>query len=461
RLQDLPLNSTAASLISKHANYTLMQKDLQERILDDRPESDAVPPLPLLFEGFGLFHDDFKGRHYTRASNKMRGDLEEAVDLFSEAMTLIHEKERDRLEEGLETLNKIFELRDPRPPPLAAGVIGTCQTDGHFKGPHGMISCVVEFKNELASSSSIPAVELLSYVTKSHSRVMVKRGDVSPWRMPCLGLTIAGPYVMFFGIIFLKPLWRIVSLTPMLSCIPSAVNGDDRQQLYAAFYAALDLSRRIDDEALLFINGATAMSLDPEPNTRLPYISALTKWGDTGEIRFRIVEFYPKTQDYRHLYIARLDDDKEIIVKFSQRYSIELHEFCAERRCAPKILGFQRLAGGFFAIAMEYIFPSTSLYTAPNRARFCDKWNKDLWDLMESFHKAGFVHGDLREPNILCDGENVMLIDFDWGGNVGDAEYPSGRLSTELTFGRAEDANSKITKEDDRRVLRNTLDMLK
>jgi tRNA A-37 threonylcarbamoyl transferase component Bud32 len=32
---------------------------------------------------------------------------------------------------------------------------------------------------------------------------------------------------------------------------------------------------------------------------------------------------------------------------------------------------------------------------------------------MQSFHDEGLVHGDLREPNILCDGENVMSIDFD------------------------------------------------
>ncbi|KAI9508512.1 hypothetical protein F5148DRAFT_1375789 [Russula earlei] len=461
RYQKHRLNSDRASHISTQIEYRSLQGKPRDRILDDRPDSDNLPPLPLLFNGFGFFHDIFKDRHYTRTSNKMRGDLEEAVDSFSEAMTQLYDKEQDRMIKGLETLNKIFTLRNGGCRPFMAAAIGNCQTDGHFDGPHNIVSCVVEFKNELAATNSIPAVELLSYVCKSHAQQMANRKYLSPWRIPCLGLTIAGPYVMFFGIIFLKPLWRIVSLTPMLSCILSAVNGDDRQQLYAAFYAALDLSRRIDDEALLFINGATAMSLAPHPSTRLPYISALTKWGDSGEIRFRIVELYPETQDYRHLYIARLDNDKEIIVKFSQRYSIELHQFCASRGHAPKILGFERLPGGFFAIAMEYIFPSETLNSAPNRAHFCDKWSQDLWILMESFHEAGFVHGDLREPNILCDGENVMLLDFDWGGKAGDAQYPTGRLIKELTFGRAEDANSIITTNDDRRVLRNTLDRFK
>jgi len=67
-----------------------------------------------------------------------------------------------------------------------------------------------------------------------------------------------------------------------------------------------------------------------------------------------------------------------------------------------------------------------------------------------------FVHGDLREPNMLCDGEKVMLVDFDWGGKVGEAYYPTARLSPELTNGR-HNPNPKITKDDDWRVLVNTL----
>jgi len=82
---------------------------------------------------------------------------------------------------------------------------------------------------------------------------------------------------------------------------------------------------------------------------------------------------------------------------------------------------------------------------------------------VKSFHDAGFVHGDLREPNIMCDGEKekAMLIDFDWGGKVGEAYYPTAWLSPELTNGRHDDTNPKITKEDDIRVLGNTLRGLK
>ena len=104
---------------------------------------------------------------------------------------------------------------------------------------------------------------------------------------------------------------------------------------------------------------------------------------------------------------------KQIIVKFTRRYSIEMHAFCAKRGHAPGILGFGQLPGGWSVVAMDYISPAVPLSRSPNLTRLCDKWMDELQKLMQTFHARGLVHGDLREPNILCYGEKVMLIDFD------------------------------------------------
>ncbi|KAI9460082.1 hypothetical protein F5148DRAFT_1001036 [Russula earlei] len=449
------LVSTSASRISSPKMYRSIQTVPRERIRDDRPESDSLPPISLLYDGFGHFLDIYKGRHNTRVPTKARGKLEMAVDFFSERMTKLYNNEASWMSEGLVALNSIFSFRNRDCPPLKQGTIRNGRTDGHLLGPHGAVSCVVEFKNELADINSIPAVELVSYIAKSHAQAMKDQRGPFRWRVPCLGLTIVGPYVMFFGVLFLQDCWRVVSLTPMLSCIPSAVDGDDRESLYAAFYGALHLLRCIDNDIQLFVKGEGAIPHD----VNLPYISALTRRDNKdAKLEFRIIGLHHDTQDYRHLYIAKTpDEDIEIIVKFSRRYSIELHELCAHRRHAPKILGFEELPGGWFAIAMEYIsspvFPSSS----QDLEGLCD----ELWKLMEDFHDRGFVHGDLREPNILYDGERMILLDFDWGGKVGDAMYPTGLLTNELTDGRAEDALSTISKDDDRRVLLNTINTIK
>jgi Ser/Thr protein kinase RdoA (MazF antagonist) len=109
---------------------------------------------------------------------------------------------------------------------------------------------------------------------------------------------------------------------------------------------------------------------------------------------------------------------------------------------------------------MDYISPPVHPSQSSNLTYLCGKWIDDLEKLMQSFHDHGLVHGDLREPNILCDGETVMLIDFDWGGKVGEAYYATARLCPELTDGR-HSTDPKITKDDDRRVLQNTLKELK
>jgi tRNA A-37 threonylcarbamoyl transferase component Bud32 len=108
---------------------------------------------------------------------------------------------------------------------------------------------------------------------------------------------------------------------------------------------------------------------------------------------------------------------------------------------------------------MEYISPAVSPARSHNLIRHLDRWADDLRTLVRSFHEEGLVHGDLREPNILCDGERALLVDFDWGGVVGEARYPHARLCPVLMDGRV-GTDPRITKDDDERVLQNTLEGL-
>ncbi|KAF8551037.1 hypothetical protein OG21DRAFT_1513328 [Imleria badia] len=121
------------------------------------------------------------------------------------------------------------------------------------------------------------------------------------------------------------------------------------------------------------------------------------------------------------------------------------------------ILGFERLpaSGGFFGIAME-LFDRAYPFSEASGSKI-EEWKKELEELVQSFHDLGYVHGDLRSPNIFCDGEKVKLLDFDWGGKQGDVYYPEGPLNPDLERGR-EMSNLEITKDDDIRVLRQTSD---
>ena len=45
-------------------------------------------------------------------------------------------------------------------------------------------------------------------------------------------------------------------------------------------------------------------------------------------------------------------------------------------------------------------------------------------------HARGFVHGDLRDCNMMCINEGgawgVLLVDFDWAGTTGEARHSVG-----------------------------------
>jgi hypothetical protein len=131
-------------------------------------------------------------------------------------------------------------------------------------------------------------------------------------------------------------------------------------------------------------------------------------------IEFKICEHFTSRVISQQLYITETTDSKKIIVvKFAYHYSYELPAFCAVRGQASSILGFKSLPGGFFGITIELL----TLAWETLSSRFVEKygeWANQLRQLVDVFHAEGLVHGDLWSPNILCNGDRLMLLNFDW-----------------------------------------------
>ena len=203
------------------------------------------------------------------------------------------------------------------------------------------------------------------------------------------------------------------------------------------------------------------------PRRNLPYVNEIAAHSAVGVIRFRIrVEAYQGLTRYpnRFLYLATLDGTGDkVIVKFTRRYFPELHLFCAEKGHAPELLGFDNIPGGWDVVVMEWIDQEdTNLqdYALDHLPR----WSEDLRSLVKAFHDKGWVHGDLREANLIVSNQNpgqVILVDFDWGGDVsgGRVYYPTALVNEELLKpGHLDDF--EITKEHDDQVLTSTLEKL-
>ena len=121
----------------------------------------------------------------------------------------------------------------------------------------------------------------------------------------------------------------------------------------------------------------------------------------------------------------------------------------------PRILGFKRLPGGWFYVAMEYLSDACPLYVADLLQSHMKHWEKLLRELVLTFHQEGFVHGDLRAANIICKGDQIFLIGFDWAGKAGEASYPIDLDHLNLDLLKGRNSPDKVITVDDHRVLTN------
>ena len=211
-------------------------------------------------------------------------------------------------------------------------------------------------------------------------------------------------------------------------------------------------------------------SVWPELDCRdLPYVHEIPAWSSNTDVEEQHLKFTIESVEAqgqlwnkkRFLYRAKMQNIYTI-VKFTRRYCPNLHQFCAEQGHAPMLLGYGTVPGGWHVVVMEYVRHDTDKTLAHYAPTHLEQWEKDLTHLMKEFHDEGFVHGDLRDANlILRKGEpaRIILVDYDWGGKVGDVMFPARLLHEDLTW--TDLKSLEITKDHDRRVLRTTFAKLK
>jgi len=141
------------------------------------------------------------------------------------------------------------------------------------------------------------------------------------------------------------------------------------------------------------------------------------------------------------LFLAKTGDGEEVLVKFVRRYSLEAHQWCMNAGFAPELKGFQVIGDRWCMVVMEYLKDHVTLDKGEWKP---ERYKKDIREKLSSLHRAGFVHGDIRDANILvrCESEvagseKVWFIDFDWSGRIGEVCYPAN-LNQEIR--RHEDA---------------------
>jgi len=254
---------------------------------------------------------------------------------------------------------------------------------------------------------------------------------------------------------------RVLPLTPAFPCNDSELHN--RMPLYTAFGAARQLLARIEQDALNLVTSLSSPSpplVIPGIHRRLPNISNLLQVsGDNGQrLDFQITERLITGLRGNHLlYLASTTDHtgspQTILIKFSRKYSRDLHVFCASHNHAPQLFAYERLPGGWIGIAMAYLPSAERVLESKDLSNHGAKWLEDIDNIVATFHAENYVHGDLRPPNFIVDGDKIYLVDFDWGGIDTEATFPQKRLHSILRASRSE---TQITKERDQIVVEYT-----
>lgn len=146
------------------------------------------------------------------------------------------------------------------------------------------------------------------------------------------------------------------------------------------------------------------------------------------------VEFEYQERLHRHKLLFRVstsEQNRNLLLKFTQKYSKGAHEHCASHKIAPELYAIEEMAGGWMMVVMEYLNEET--YTLLCNSRIPEQiLRTGVRNAVFFLHRGNFVHGDIRGVNIMVKREwnecdvtgNVKLIDFDWAGQEGSARYP-------------------------------------
>ena len=130
----------------------------------------------------------------------------------------------------------------------------------------------------------------------------------------------------------------------------------------------------------------------------------------------------------------QLVQPRTVVVKYAPTYSSTVHKALARLSppLAPHLYYCEKLKDlQLYVVIMDYVQkgpsqPRTKWTKAEDTTvLLTDKQKELLREAVNQLRKQGYVHGDLREPNVILEAEDKLkIIDFDWSGVGGNVRYP-------------------------------------
>ncbi|KAF8834021.1 hypothetical protein BDN67DRAFT_915782 [Paxillus ammoniavirescens] len=391
--------------VDQPSSFRRRQKKVVKYIPCGRPcDNEETIPVTLLHPVFGKFLDDCQTYKITAQDNVF-------IERMRKAMSILHDDKSDQISKVDKALQSYgIHLNFSKIEQTGHEMDGEMSINGHRY-------LIAEFKNEAGSLSADPYCQAVSDYLESTRENAPKLSGSS---IPCFVLAVFGPHIVFAGGAWnLRPTVQIFS-TPLAFHFHSTdmQNQTTAARHMGAFRNALESLKEYYESM------QPANVITPTTSPRLPHLFphpvSFTSLADERQIKFQY-----QNQPFEQNLIffgTREDDGARICIKFVRRYSHEAHSLCASLECAPALLGFERIPGGWFMVVMDALSEDyVPLASSSLSASAFTSIRKKLKDL----HNGGFVHGDIRDTNIMVtDKEQFMIIDFDWAGKINKVRYP-------------------------------------
>lgn len=306
---------------------------------------------------------------------------------------------------------------------------------------HNIPLLLTEVKNELGINGD-PTMELAAYVMK----FTASQSFLETTSCPMLLLAISGPYGILFGSVFTGKHYLFDHITTISFLYSPESPILIREQ--ARFW-------RILKDGTFFLRKEQEEMVRPNPRRPFtpwkPYFSSFNYKGNQFSLEY--TDCF-KERDYVFKAKAKTEgrENREVVVKFTQTYSRDLHELLAQENLAPKVLAFEELHAGWKVAVMDYIKEGEAFPIGEGTEEQRKKLDQVL-SLMQGEGRK-WVHGDLRSQNVLVQGEDVFVIDFEFGGKEEEAKYPFNLSNGPLEYQKVgAKPQEMINQEHDRKLI--------
>lgn len=297
-----------------------------------------------------------------------------------------------------------------------------------------MAAVLVEYEADMAIGNCTPVEQSIGYYIQCfrHLAVFARERSICP----SLLISVVGPYM---SVSFAAHCQHVVidPATPFMPLLMLPHDVDTMMQVARMLKAIKNCAERLT----VHYRGLPALALSADELEQLRYPYKRSFVGSNGaSCNYKYLRQLGKRLVFEAEVTAVeagavVQVGAHILVKFTRTYCSATHRVCEALTpsAAPRLYAETVMPGGWICVVMEFIADARHFVAKQGGPAAVD-----LTRAVSALHESDFVHGDLREQNILVRDDRVFILDFDWSGTVGQLTYPPFMNHVDVTW--ADDA---------------------